>query len=100
MNIELYTPTTGTVVATVTGELDADNCNRLGAAILEGRGDAPSVMVDLGAVTFLDSSAVSELLRIRTELAADDIAMSIGEVSDQVRRVLEITGLLGTFGLD
>ncbi len=99
MEIDLKSPTPEVVEATITGELDADNCHQLGAALLDERSGVLAVVLHLGGVTFLDSSAVSELLRIQTELATDDVAFTLVEVSDQVRRVLEITGLLPTFGL-
>ena len=89
----------------VRGELDADNCHQLTIVLGDGPtedGSKPyaSVVVDLEQVTFLDSSALSELLRIKTELEGSGIEFSIGAASPQVRRVLEITGLVGTFGLD
>lgn len=99
MNIVIDIADTSTLEAAVSGEVDADNCHELGAALLGDRDGVSSVLLNMNDVTFLDSSALSELLRIRNELAADDTAFSIVGVSDQVRRVLEITGLLATFGL-
>ena len=86
------------VRAVVSGEADADNCSELGAALLGDDARGP-LRVDLSALSFLDSSAVSELLRIQQELAERDIEMSIVDPSPAVHRVLEITGLLDLFGI-
>lgn len=83
---------------TVSGEADADNCSELGEALL-GEQLAGPVRVDLSALSFIDSTAVSELLRIQQALAARDVALSITDTSPAVHRVLEITGLLEIFGL-
>ena len=66
----------------VRGEADADNCTELGAALLDGKHERP-VELELSELSFLDSSAVSELLRVRQELADGDI------VRDQARGVYE-----------
>ncbi len=99
MNIAIDNNNTSTLEAAVSGEVDADNCHELGAALLGDHSGVSSILLNMDEVTFLDSSALSELLRIRNELSANDTAFSIVGVSDQVRRVLEITGLLATFGL-
>lgn len=82
----------------VRGEADADNCGELGAALLGGAIDGP-IELDLSGLTFLDSSAVSELLRVHGALEADGIEMRIVDPSPAVHRVLEITGLLDVFGI-
>ena len=83
----------------VRGEADADNCGELGAALLDGKVAGP-VELDLSGLSFLDSSAVSELLRVHGILEADDIALRIVDPSPAVHRVLEITGLLELFGVE
>lgn len=99
MKIIIENATDSALEASISGEVDADNCHELGAALLNGGSGATSVVLNMDGVTFLDSSALSELLRIHKELAAERKAMSISGVSHQVRRILEITGLLDTFGL-
>ncbi len=84
--------------ALVVGEADADNCAQLGEALLDdlivGR-----LAVDLAGLTFLDSSATSELLRVYKVLSERDVEMTIISPSPAVYRVLEITGLLEHFGI-
>ena len=84
--------------AVLTGEADADNCAQIGAVLLARDVTGP-VSLDLSGLTFLDSSAISELLRVHKELGERAIEVSVGDVSPPVRRILEITGLLELFGL-
>jgi len=97
MEIETTTVDGGTV-ATVSGEADADNCHELGAALL-GAAVGSRLHLDLSGVSFLDSSAVSELLRVQKELGKRDVPLKIVDTSPAVHRVLEITGLLEIFGI-
>lgn len=89
----------GKVVAVVRGEVDADNCDEMGRAVSEGSEGASRIVLDLSGLTFIDSSGLGELLRlneIATERGQD---FEIVDPSDPVLKVLEITGLLGHFGL-
>ncbi len=83
----------------VVGELDADNCHELQRLEDGHGGDGTAVSVDLTQVTFLDSSALSELLRIKTAVEDAGAGFKIIDVSPPVRRVFEITGLVSAFGL-
>jgi anti-sigma B factor antagonist len=89
------------VVVTPVGELDAHNCGELGTALsaaTDGKPDA-HVVVDAGGLSFIDSSAISELLRLREHLGEGGGSLTLSNVQPSVRRVLEITGLLETFGV-
>jgi anti-anti-sigma factor len=55
------------------------------------------VVLDLGGVTFLDSSGVRALIRLRQRHGE---RLRLGELSAPVRRVLEIAGLLRPFGAE
>lgn len=83
----------------MTGEADADNCHEIGKALLDRTYESVSMNLDLGELTFIDSSAISELLRVHSSLAERGIVLTITDTSAAVRRVLEITGLLQTFGV-
>jgi anti-sigma B factor antagonist len=100
MNIEVTDSGDPTVVA-VAGEVDAHNCSELGAAIIAATGDASaSVVLDAAELAFIDSSALSELLRVSKLLDERGGSISIVNAGASVHRVLEITGLLATFGLE
>jgi anti-sigma B factor antagonist len=82
----------------VNGDIDADD----GDALLSAMGDALShsparVFVDLGGVTFIDSSGLVALLSIKQLATADGIPFVLVDPSPVVRRLLESTGLDGTF---
>lgn len=81
------------------GELDSHACADLEAA-LDGQldGVVRSVSIDAADLTFLDSSGLRELLRLRQRVAGAGGAVHFSAISTQVRRVLEITDLLGEFG--
>jgi anti-anti-sigma factor len=86
-------------VATVAGEVDADNCKELGAQLLDGTAGARRLVVDLAGLSFIDSSGISELLRVAERARDRDQAFELRDPSPVVKRVLEITGLLDHFGL-
>lgn len=86
-------------IASMSGEADADNCHRIGEVLLDRHYDSATLRLDLSELTFMDSSAISELLRVQSVLGEEGVTVVISEVSPAVRRVLEITGLLDTFGV-
>ena len=95
------TQTTNTLEASISGEVDADNCHELTATI----GDAISpeldaVVIDLSELGFIDSSGISRLVELRQSALAADATFGIINLAPNVRRVFEITGLLSTFGAD
>lgn len=55
--------------------------------------------MDLGDVTFLDSSGVSALVELRKEANDRGIEMEISSVSRPAARILTIVGLAETFGI-
>ena len=81
------------VVVKVRGELDLSTSPDLAAALSTTEVTAPTVQLDLSAVTFLDSSAIGMLVAAGTDLASAGQRLQIGPRSDIVHRVLEITGL-------
>ncbi len=88
------------IEAAISGEVDADNCAEVGAALLDGVATSAALTLDVSELGFLDSSGISELLRIHDVMTAAGGSFRLLEPTDNVRRVLEITGLLETFGLD
>jgi len=80
----------------VSGEVDADNCAEMGAGLLPNGASAAEMVVDVSALAFIDSSGISELLRVREAMTEAGGSMVLRDPSDNVRRVLEITGLTET----
>jgi anti-anti-sigma factor len=87
----------------VAGELDLATAPALHDAVTRILGDAaepPSVVIDLGEVSFLDSSGLGALLRARADVLAAGGRLTLGPVAPGPRRVIAIAGLAGTFGLE
>ena len=83
-------------VVVVRGECDAAAAPSLDK-VLDGVGT--SVVLDLQAVTFMDSSAVSVLVRHHQRLLMSGGRVSIIRASKQVVRVLELAGLTDLLGV-
>ncbi len=87
------------IIASVHGEIDADNCREFGEALLDESGGAPDLVVDLSELTFIDSSGISELLKAVEAARGRGQTLRLRQPTPAVHRVLEITGLLEHFGL-
>jgi anti-anti-sigma factor len=85
----------GKVEITVRGELDMSAAPDLADAIARARKGADLVVLDLGGVTFLDSSAIGALVASGRDVLDAGGRLQIGPRSEIVSRVLEITGLTG-----
>ena len=55
--------------------------------------------LDLGKVTFLDSSGIAALLRADTLAVEHDVPFTFAAISPEVRRIISSTGLAERFGL-
>ena len=81
------------------GELDAANAERvqpvIDAALAEG---ARTVLLDLSALTFLDSTGLRALLVAAKQLAALDGELRLVALSSPVKRLLELTDTTDRFG--
>jgi anti-anti-sigma factor len=86
----------GATVVVVSGELDLASAPKLRSALADATG---SVRVDLGAVTFLDSSAISVLVEAQQRLDAAGGGLVLHSLAGQTRHVLEIAGLEDFFQL-
>ncbi|MER8188181.1 STAS domain-containing protein [Kitasatospora sp. NPDC094015] len=85
------------------GELDLDQVPVLHAALhraLAVRPAPPMLLVDLAGLTFMDSSGLNELLRLRIEAARHGTAVHLARPSRPVARVLKITGADRVFPVD
>jgi anti-sigma B factor antagonist len=96
-----------TVSLIVEGEVDAHNCADFRAELLklaqppDGNDVAvrPTVALDMSKVSFIDSSGVSELLRVGRKLDEEGSGLQLSAASPPVARVLELTGLAEHLGL-
>ena len=87
----------GTVVVSVTGELDLGAAPALKWALNdEVRAGAAHVVLDLAETTFLDSTAISVLVVIGRALQGGR-RLSLVALQPQVRATFELTGLDSAF---
>ena len=84
---------------TVGGELDASTSPLLASAFADAPVGAEQFVVDLGAVTFIDSSGLRVLIAFNDRVTADGGTVIVSNPSSSVRRLLQITGLESMFGL-
>jgi anti-sigma B factor antagonist len=82
------------VTITAAGDVDYSNAPALLDAATRVLVDRPErLMVDLGAVTFLDSAGVAALLRIHSDGGSAECHVAFIDVPAHVHRVLALTGL-------
>ncbi|HZO93632.1 MAG TPA: STAS domain-containing protein [Candidatus Baltobacteraceae bacterium] len=74
------------------GEIDIHDADRL-RTLFDACAQGKPVLVDLSRVTYLDSTALNELARLRRR--CDDVAIVVA--SPQIERILEIVGFTSTF---
>ena len=85
-----------TLVVEVAGEIDMATAPELAQALAADvlHDSVQRVVVDLTAVTFLDSSALNALVQSQRALAAREIAFRVvSPIDEAVRRIFEITQL-------
>ena len=85
------------VCVMVSGEIDCETASQFRRALADAVDDNAVVDVDLGQVSFMDSSGLCALLEARNG-AVDRAAMTIVAASPRVTRLLDITGLAGEIG--
>jgi anti-anti-sigma factor len=81
-------------VIAIDGELGLPDVDRLQVAFDDAAADAASVVVDLEGCTFIDSMALAALLRAHNAFAAEGRRLVIAGPAAQVRRVLQVSGLV------
>jgi anti-sigma B factor antagonist len=88
------------IVVSLRGELDLASAPSLQRELLEVLGRSPaSVALDLGALTFIDSSGLGSLYRVRQAASVHGVQLRLDAVPDHVRRVLDVTAMTPLFDL-
>jgi anti-sigma B factor antagonist len=83
----------GAVIVSLAGELDLYNAEQVRSALLEACTGEPEVLVvDLGEVTFIDSTALGVLIETRSRMA-DRKGFRLAAPGLETRRALEVSGL-------
>jgi anti-sigma B factor antagonist len=83
----------GAVVVSLAGELDLYNAEQVRSALLDAcAGEPEMLVVDLGDVTFIDSTALGVLIEARSRMA-DRSGFRLAAPGLETRRALEVSGL-------
>lgn len=83
----------GATVLSLAGELDLYNAEEVRSALLEACADKPELLVvDLGDVRFVDSTALGVLIEARSRMA-DRGGFRLAAPGLETRRALEVSGL-------
>ena len=91
----------GRATLTLAGEIDLANADRVVELGVEDCLTEPGVatlVIDLGDVTFMDSTALSALIRLRDVALEAGQELILAEVSSRIQRLLKMTGLASVFG--
>ena len=81
-----------TAVVALQGELDLYNAQAVRDALTAAVKEAQRVVVDLGGVTFIDSTAMGLLIEARSQLA-ERSAFVLASPGVETRRALQVSGL-------
>ena len=93
-NFEAKTSTDGDwLVVALSGECDLAVQAELAAALGDAVGRSRAVMIDLAALTFLDSSGIHELVTAHHASRERDGRLSVRNATGMVATVLEVTGV-------
>ena len=71
----------------------SDDMDALGRRLEDASGPLPDVIVNLKAVTYLNSSNIAQLLKLRKQLHNAEARMRICAVSNEIYSVIATTGL-------
>ena len=84
--------TPGVVSVVVTGEVDLDTAPTVRDEVFRQLQGGATVHLDLGDVTFMDSSGLHVLLAISRQASLVGAELHLVRVSARVQRLLELTG--------
>jgi anti-sigma B factor antagonist len=86
-------------VVSVRGEVDLHTAPKVEYAIERATANKDAVIVDMGNITFIDSTALSMLARAKRSLEEKDVAFRIAEPSGAVERIFSVTGFRDYFDI-
>lgn len=89
----------GTYVVFVEGDFDLAVVDEFLQRVMACLDRADAVEIDLEAVSFIDSSGLGALVRVRKEATDRGKTVSLVNVSRATHRLLEITGLHHAFDI-
>jgi anti-sigma B factor antagonist len=86
-----------TATVALAGEFDLDSAPQFAVGANEAANhSAPTVVIDLAQLTFIDSTGVAALLELHHRLSAAGRALRVVNVGQQPASVFAMTGLTGS----
>ncbi|MGF1470840.1 MAG: STAS domain-containing protein [Rubrobacteraceae bacterium] len=79
-------------VIAVRGEVDLHTAPKVESAIERETNGVGAVVVDLGGITFMDSTALSMLMRAKGFLEEQNVSLRLAAPSQAVDRIFGVTG--------
>lgn len=89
----------GTATVYLTGEVDLENSPAARSALLTTVGRGQSVIVDLGGVTYIDSSGIASLVEAYQKARAASLEFALERVGAPVLKVLLLARLDKVFDI-
>ncbi|MFD9701637.1 STAS domain-containing protein [Lentzea sp. NPDC059081] len=83
----------GVLVATISGELDPDTVDAVGAALFDLFDEKPHALVVDLAVAFMSSAGLSMLLKLHSRAQTDEIGFAVVAKNNAAQDPLFISGL-------
>lgn len=87
------TVTDGVRVVTLAGEIDHDTCAQLTHALRMQDAGPPRIVIDMGQVTFMDSSGINILIAAHQDLTEAGGWLRLAAPTGAVLRVLQLVGV-------
>ena len=83
----------GTLILRLCGELDITSCDVIKPAVMAAIPSAYTVILDLGDLTFCDSSGIAMFIAAHENAKAHGAVLAVRGIRPPVRRVFEIAHL-------
>ncbi len=84
-------------VVVIQGELDLHTASKVQHAIEQGANVVSTVIVDMNSIEFMDSTALSTLMRAKESLEKRGISLYLTAPSKAVERIFTVTGFKDYF---
>jgi len=79
----------------IEGELDLAVAEQLATGLARAGKECRQVLISLESCEFIDSTGIAAIVHAHNQLAAQGVRVAVYAPSDQVLRVLSLTGLTG-----
>lgn len=93
MAVASVTEQDGRIVIALSGEIDLENAPQVRRTLLDGLKKKRDMLVDLAAVTYIDSSGIASLIEGLQTARKQKNELALVAVSQKARRVLELARL-------